>query len=54
MNDVWLNTAGMGANEMKQIAHIIQALKNPQHFTLHEQLNAKVKEITSQFTLYQS
>ncbi len=49
-----VTTRGMGADEMKEIARLIaRALKNPQHSLLHEQLSSKVREITSQFALYE-
>ncbi|MBS4207293.1 serine hydroxymethyltransferase [Bacillus sp. FJAT-50079] len=49
-----VTTRGMGPDEMREIARIIgQALKNPQRSTLLGQLNGRVKEITSQFALYE-
>ncbi len=48
-----VTTRGMGPDEMKEIARIMaQALKNPRQSTLLEQLSGRVKEITTQFALY--
>lgn len=47
-------TRGMGTEEMKMIAKIIaQVLKNPHHSSIQAQMSIKVKEITSQFPLYE-
>lgn len=46
-------TRGMGTNEMKMIADIIaQALKSPNDSTIQQKMSQRVKEITSQFPLY--
>jgi glycine hydroxymethyltransferase len=48
-----VTTRGMGPDEMKEIGRIMaQALKNPQQSILLEQLSGRVKEITTQFALY--
>ncbi|MFD2131624.1 serine hydroxymethyltransferase [Pseudogracilibacillus auburnensis] len=47
-------TRGMGTEEMKMIAKIIaQVLKYPHHSSIQAQMSIKVKEITSQFPLYE-
>lgn len=49
-----MTARGLGPKEMKEIAHlIVLALKNPNSPTIKEQILGSVREITSQFPLYE-
>ncbi|MGM1048008.1 MAG: serine hydroxymethyltransferase [Bacillota bacterium] len=49
-----MTARGLGPKEMKEIAHlIVLAFKNPNSPTIKEQILGSVREITSQFPLYE-